>query len=227
MQRVQQVTDNIAHDLRTPITRVRGLAEASLLNAAPPDPSALAYAVVEECDGLLHMIDTMLDISQIDAGAILRDSAPVDLARIVRTAAELYRPSLDALGVELSVEGAASPRLLVGNRNMLQRAIANLLDNAVKHSPRLSRITLSLQADDEGGLELSVQDQGPGIAGDELTRVFDRFYRREAFGAVPGSGLGLSLVRSIVRAHGGEISVRSDLGVGSEFALSFPARGSV
>ncbi len=226
LKKAQEVADNIAHDLRTPVTRVRGLVETSLLDAAPLDPQALACAVAEECDGLLYMIDTMLDISQIDAGTIMRDSAPVDLAEILQTAAELYRPGLDALGIELSLVGAASPRLLVGNRNMLQRAIANLLDNAVKHSPRSSRITLSLRADDKGWFVLSVQDQGSGIAGDELRRVFDRFYRPNAFGAVPGSGLGLSLVRSIVRAHGGEISVRSSLGVGSEFALSFPAEGS-
>jgi heavy metal sensor kinase len=220
---IRQMNDNIAHDLRSPITRIRGLAEVTLTSASGQDEyRQMAASTVEECDRLLDMINTMLTISRTEAGVSPVERIPVDLAAVVGEACELFQPLAEEKSVELKmrISGRAE---LAGDQRMMQRMVANLIDNAIKYTPAGGRILVELASNSAKQFRLTVQDTGIGISAEDQPRVFERFFRSDQARTRGGAGLGLSLAQAIVRVHGGRIAVQSELHKGSTFTIELPA----
>jgi signal transduction histidine kinase len=213
--------DNVSHDLRTPMTRLRASAELAL--AGPPDIGRYREALadcVEEADRVLVMLTTLMDITEAESGAMPLKREPVALADIVSRAVDLYRDTADAKGVTLAASADDGVRASV-DRTRLEQVAANLLDNAIKYTPAGGRVEVSARR--EGGRAvLRVSDTGLGIPPDEQPRIWDRLFRGDQSRAERGLGLGLSLVKAVVEAHGGAVSVDSQLGHGSTFTVSLP-----
>lgn len=218
-----EMTDNIAHDLRNPITRIRGTAETTLTSAASTEEyETMAANTIEECDRLLGLINTMLDIAEADVGVEKLSLATVDMATILRDACELFEPLSQDKGVTLDAR-ISDGHTLMGDYQRLQRMVANLLDNALKYNQPGGTVTLCIDGDREK-VVLTVADTGRGIAEKDLPDIFNRFFRCDQSRSEPGNGLGLSLARSIATAHGGSISVSSTPGEGSIFTVTLPCK---
>jgi signal transduction histidine kinase len=219
--------DNVSHDLRTPLTRLRGTAEMAL--ASPPAGDAAAQVeqyrelladCVEESDRVLVMLNTLMDISEAESGTMQLRREPVALAEVVARAIDLYRDVAEAKGVTLSVAASADV-VVTADRTRVEQVAANLIDNAVKYTPAGGRVEVEVLR--EGGAAvLRVRDTGPGIPADELPRIFDRLFRGDTSRAERGLGLGLSLVKAIVEAHGGTVDVSTEVDLGSTFTVRLP-----
>ena len=221
---IREMGDNIAHDLKSPVARIRGMAELSLAQDNDDrEELTLAGSTIEECDRLLDMINTMLLISKTDAGAGDLASESVDMSAVIRGAAALFAPLAEDSGVALNCD-TQDDLIVYGDLRMLQRAMANLVDNAIKYTPATGAVDIRGYRDttDAGNAVVSVSDNGIGMTPDDLTKIFDRFYRCDQSRATGGSGLGLSLVKSIALAHQGDIRVASTVGKGSVFTLVLP-----
>ncbi|VTR64287.1 Integral membrane sensor signal transduction histidine kinase [Desulfosarcina cetonica] len=219
---IREMGDNIAHDLKSPVARIRGMAEMSLA-AGPYDnceDDALAASTIEECDRLLEMINTMLMISKTDAGVSETHMQPVNIADVARAAKTLFVPLAEDGGLTLTCT-APDTVLVSGDLRLLQRAMANLVDNAIKYTPAPGTIEISVDHDktNKEKVNISVKDSGIGIGADDLPNIFNRFFRCDQSRATNGSGLGLSLVQAVAQAHGGCVDVVSEPGRGSLFTL--------
>jgi signal transduction histidine kinase len=219
---IKEMNDNIAHDLRTPIARIRGLAEVTLTTGkSPADFEPMAASTIEECDRLLDMINTMLTISKTEAGVEKVSRDELDITALIHNACELFEPLAEEKNVALSCQ-APEKTIISGDARMLQRMLANILDNAVRYTPCGGEVEVSLAANEQNETIIFVRDSGIGIAEADLPHVFERFYRCDRSRAQPGTGLGLSLARAIARAHGGDITVTSSLDQGSTFTITLP-----
>jgi heavy metal sensor kinase len=218
---IKEMTDHIAHDLRSPLTRIRGHAEVTLTTAKSlSEYETMAADTIEECDRLLDMINTMLLISKTESGVDAMVMEEIDLSDLVQEACELFSPTAEDKGLSLNCDVAKGGRLK-GDTRMIQRLISNLLDNAIKYTPTGGSVTVSLEKQEEN-LVIEVRDTGIGIPPDDLPRIFERFYRCDRSRSLEGIGLGLSLARAIARAHGGDMIVLSQPNAGSTFKVVLP-----
>lgn len=219
---LREVTDNIAHDLRSPLTCIRGIAETTLMGDSDlEDFQDMTTSIIEESDRLIEMINSMLEITKVKAGVAEIKMEQVDLNEIVRDAVDLFQPLAEDKRIKIELNIPPQPVFIRGDKTKLQRAIANLLDNAIKYTPSAGNVSLSLYKEGKN-LKLEIADTGIGIPPDKLERIFDRFYRGNGSRSAPGSGLGLSLALALIKAHDGKITVESTVGKGSKFTVILP-----
>jgi heavy metal sensor kinase len=218
---IKEMTDHMAHDLRSPLTRIRGHAEVTLTTAQSlKEYETMAADTIEECDRLLDMLNTMLLISKTESGIGPLSAEEIDLTAQVQEACDLFHPMAEDKGVDLRCHLSGKSGLK-GDTRMIQRLLSNLLDNAIKYTPSGGQVTVSLEAKDRHQV-ISVSDTGIGISAKDLPCIFERFYRCDQSRSQEGIGLGLSLARSIARAHGGDITVSSLPNQGSMFIVTLP-----
>ena len=214
--------DNVAHDLRTPMMRLRAAAEAGLRTGPDARDAREALAdCLEEAERVVAMLDTVMDISEAEVGAMRLTRDRLELAHVVRDAVNLYTHVAEDKGVGL--ESRAAPGVCVSaDRNRMRQVVANLLDNAIKYTPSGGRVEVQTALDGAEAV-LTVTDTGPGIPAGELPRIWERLYRGDASRSERGLGLGLSLVKAIVEAHGGRVEAISVPGQGSAFIVRLPS----
>ncbi|HBK05133.1 MAG TPA: two-component sensor histidine kinase [Acetobacteraceae bacterium] len=219
MDGVRQVSNAIAHDLRTPITRARTRLEDAALHAESADDLRAAIErATQDLDGIVGVFQALLRIAEIEAGSRRSSFAQFDLAPLLAEVADLYGAVAEERGIVLRLE-APDAVPAYGDKAMIQQAIANLVDNAVKFSPDGG--TVRLTASVSAMVFVAVEDQGPGIPLSERERATDRFYRGETARSTPGSGLGLSLVQAVAQLHGGNLRLE-DNRPGLRAILSLP-----
>jgi signal transduction histidine kinase len=234
MHGLKEVSDNIAHDLKTPLNRLRQRAEATLRTAkTQQELTAGLGETIEAADEIIKTFNALLLIARLEAGAIEKTKSPVPLARVLSDAAELYEPVAEEAGLRLSVAELADITL-TANRQLIGQAVINLIDNAIKYGrkngpacdgtgrdiPLAGQVTIRLQRRQDHA-EITVADNGPGISAGDRVRAMERFVRLDKSRSLPGTGLGLSLVAAVARLHGGELRLE-DNKPGLKAVLSLP-----
>jgi signal transduction histidine kinase len=220
LKSMKEINDNIAHDLRSPLSRIRGIAEMSLLKEQSIETyKDMAVSTIEECDTLIAMINTMLDITEAEAGVNGAKAEKFELVALIQEACELFRPLAEEKKINLKTDLPESLTML-SDRKKMQRIVTNILENALKYTPENGMVSVSAAAKD-GEVQIDFKDTGTGISENNLPHIFERFYRCDRSRSQGGVGLGLSLVKAYAESIKGTIHVESTLNQGSRFTLRF------
>jgi heavy metal sensor kinase len=218
--------DNVAHDLRTPMARLRGTAESALAEPRSVEEYRDALAdCLEESERIVTMLNVLMDISEAETGTMRLERRPTEIAPVVHDAVDLYSDVAEEKQIAISSE-VPSGLTVVGDPARLRQVVTNLLDNAIKYTSAGGRVGVGGRRAG-GEVVVWVSDTGPGIGPGDLPRIWERLYRGDASRSERGLGLGLSLVRAVVQAHGGRVAVESDPGHGSTFQVFLPAADSI
>ena len=214
--------DNVAHDLRTPIARLRVRAESALAPGTAPEVTREALEdTVEEADRVIALLASLLDISEAETGTMKLALEQVSVATIAAETIDLYEDTAEEHDVSLTSDVPADLQVRA-DRQRLRQVLANLVDNALKYTPAGGHVAITATPG-SGVVRLTVSDTGAGIAPADLPRIWERLYRADSSRNEPGLGLGLSLVKAVVNAHGGYVDVKSTVGKGSTFTVTLPA----
>lgn len=221
MENLRQVTNDIAHDLRTPVAHLRHGLERARSDAVTPDDHAQALAAaIAKSDQILALFAALLRIAQIESGARRAAFAPIELGELLAQMRELFSAVVEEAGDRLQIDADRSA-VIRGDRELLVQLLSNLVENAILHTPASTEITLALRMNGTRAV-VTVRDNGPGVPAEEQTKLFQRFYRREASRTQPGYGLGLSLVAAVAELHNAAVIIAPQPGPGLAVEISFP-----
>ncbi len=222
LESLQQVSSDVAHDLRTPLTRLYQRLEGARASAGTTtDYQVAVEAAAAEADALLQTFASLLRIAQVEGASPTAGFADLDLSALAETVADAYQPDIEAQEHRLAT--AIDPGITIrGDRELLTQALANVLENALRHTPPGTRIEIALRGPFDGGARLSISDDGPGVGDDDLPKLVQRFYRGEHSRTTPGSGLGLSLAHAVAGLHGARLEIGC-LKPGLRVQFVFPA----
>jgi signal transduction histidine kinase len=222
MESLRQVSSDVAHDLRTPLSRLyQRLEDARAHARSMADYEASIDAALGEAQGLLETFSALLRIAQVEGASPRAGFSDVDLSAVTEAVCDAYRPDAEDAGHELTAT-ISQGVIVSGDQELLTQALANLVENALRHTPAGTRISVRLQDNSEAGALLTVEDNGPGVAAVDLPRLTDRFYRGERSRTTPGNGLGLSLVSAFAELHGARLNLDA-MKPGLRVSLAFPA----
>ena len=218
----KEITNNIAHDLRSPLTSIRGITETTLSNnPSIKDYEEMSGKVISNCDRLIYIINTTLDISEIESGIFNTPMVKINIHDILINCCEIYQSLADEKEICIKYNPAKEEIQIMGNKQLLQRAFGNILDNAIKYTNNKGIITIQALINNET-IKLSITDTGIGIPPEEQNQIFKRFYRVDKSRSTHGNGLGLSLAQAYIKYHKGTIEVESKLNEGSIFHVILP-----
>jgi signal transduction histidine kinase len=217
VQQLHTITDSLAHDLRSPLTAIRGKLETALVSDVSADHAESIASAIDELDRLTDFLNTSLDVAEAKADALRLSRTEVDLDVLVRGMVDLYEPSMSDKGLAVEIRSAGSVKVLA-DPALIHRVIANLLDNELKHLPASCLVCVSLRADDHLAT-LTVEDNGPGFDSDVVRHLFERRVKGRAS---RGNGLGLAFVEAVVRVHGGSVTAKNRHQGGAQLTVTLP-----
>ena len=221
LRELRDLTTNVLHDLRTPLTQISGDAES--VCRGETDAAEAAERTLESCRTIIRLIDTNAEITRTNAGLKSAPAQDLDLRAIVAESVELFGPVAEAKSIRLISPPPDTPMPFCGHPDKLQRVVGNLIDNALKFTSKGGEVRIILSTS-TSSLNLSISDTGIGMTPETASRVFERFYRADESRHEPGFGLGLSLVKAIVNSYGGEVRCTSAPGEGTTFTVELPRR---